>query len=203
MPRRDCTPLHVRVRAEKRDIDLQALGYQDYNAYLASNAWQRVKRRYVDERPWICNACGATEKLALHHRNYERVGQEHLDDLVPLCVPCHDLLHEMERRGNSGLDFTGIIDAERALQGRAFLAQLDAERRREHEERIAARRALILQQPLDVRVRLAVHAAKQRHWPPGRYRDQLRRASRCIEQRPNQALRAVEALERVVYGQPL
>jgi hypothetical protein len=203
MPPQQATPFHVQVRIERRDAALKRLGYSGYNAYLASPAWRAVRFRYIEERPWICHVCGKTEKLYLHHRTYERVGQEQLDDLMPLCDPCHGLVHSLEREGRASLDFQGVIDEERALEGRAFLADLERARRIEREERIASRRALIKRQPLEIRVRLAVHAAKQRHWPPIRYRSQARCAARCVEKGHKNALRTVEVLELLVYGQPL
>jgi hypothetical protein len=29
----------------------------------------------------------------LHHRNYDRLGHERFDDLIPLCRACHEQLH--------------------------------------------------------------------------------------------------------------
>jgi 5-methylcytosine-specific restriction endonuclease McrA len=43
-----------------------------------------------------CAACGGSWTLRngdLHHRNYDRLGHERFDDLVPLCRVCHEQLH--------------------------------------------------------------------------------------------------------------
>jgi replicative DNA helicase len=41
-----------------------------------------------------CQVCNSPDKLDVHHRTYERVGQEQLDDLTVLCDRCHGLFHE-------------------------------------------------------------------------------------------------------------
>jgi hypothetical protein len=71
---------------------LRELGFSRYEEYLESDHWQDVRRRYrASGRPWVCR-CGARPK-ALHHRTYERLGAELLDDLEPICPPCHRKLH--------------------------------------------------------------------------------------------------------------
>lgn len=45
---------------------------------------------------------------------YERVGDEELADLTPLCQPCHAIVHTLERRGEMGLDFAGLVNEQRA-----------------------------------------------------------------------------------------
>jgi phage terminase large subunit GpA-like protein len=45
----------------------------------------------------LCAACGATDRLQVHHRSYERFTQEHDDDLRVLCVKCHGFVHHLER----------------------------------------------------------------------------------------------------------
>lgn len=47
---------------------------------------------------------------------YERVGEELLTDLIPLCAKCHQIVHVLERRGEITLDFQGIVDFERAAR---------------------------------------------------------------------------------------
>ena len=80
-----------------------------------------LRRRYREsDRPQNC-ICGETERLQLHHLTYERVGAERLDDLTPLCANCHAMIHELERRGEIGLDFTGFVDAKRAERNRSTM----------------------------------------------------------------------------------
>ena len=124
-------PESPRARGFRRHLALQRLGYKDYSAYIGSSAWADVKRRYrASDLPQDC-FCGETENLHLHHLTYERVGQEELTDLSPLCGDCHRMIHVLEKRGDLKLDLVGLVNKKRA------------ERERQHGElaRITERRA--------------------------------------------------------------
>jgi hypothetical protein len=103
----------IAVRAAR----LRALGFTDYDEYLRSPHWISLRYRYRGhpELRQSC-ICGASEGLLLHHRTYERLGEEELTYLLPLCPPCHAMLHELERRGDIpvGADPAELLSAERA-----------------------------------------------------------------------------------------
>lgn len=63
-----------------------------YLAYIRSKRWQAVKTVYFHEVAHACALCRAYH-VDLHHRTYERFRKEWWSDLVPLCRPCHDLVH--------------------------------------------------------------------------------------------------------------
>jgi hypothetical protein len=70
---------------------LDQLGYANYNAYIASPHWRQTRQRYRDsDLPQNCYCCDE-EKVELHHTTYERLGQELLTDLKPLCHACSTL----------------------------------------------------------------------------------------------------------------
>jgi len=72
---------------------LNALGFETYAAYLRSPHWKAFRTSYVaSSRPMTCVCCGS-EKGQLHHQTYRRLGCEELDDVFPLCSPCHQELH--------------------------------------------------------------------------------------------------------------
>jgi 5-methylcytosine-specific restriction endonuclease McrA len=67
----------------------KALGFKSYQEYLVSELWQ-------DKRKWIlkvfenkCQNCGSKEKLEIHHKNYDSVGNENQHDVTVLCNKCH------------------------------------------------------------------------------------------------------------------
>jgi len=71
---------------------------------MGSAAWRRLREAWL--RQWeaahgsepVCAACGGAWTLRhgdLHHRTYDRLGQERLADLMPLCRPCHDRAHQI------------------------------------------------------------------------------------------------------------
>ena len=131
-----------------RELKLRELGYDSYNDYLRSPAWRDVKRRYREAYPMIC-MCGST-KVEIHHKTYDRVGKEDLDDLVALCRDCHEQAHLLEAAGVIGLDLNGFYyDLQRALdyapvrEAREAKAQLEREQNRHLQpavQREAARR---------------------------------------------------------------
>ncbi len=106
-------PTHVRKRAWKRQERLRQLGFESYAAYLESPQWRKVRAEYqASELAQAC-MCGSIE-IQLHHKTYDRVGEEHLDDLEPLCRDCHAIVHVLERRGDIELDLAGLYDPARA-----------------------------------------------------------------------------------------
>lgn len=116
-----------RIRRWQRHLRLQKFGYRDYCTYLRSAHWHSVKARYrVSDQPQDC-ICGEAEAIQLHHMTYERVGEELLTDLTPLCPTCHAMIHTLEARGEIGLDFSGFCNEERAARHRA---EVEAERQR-------------------------------------------------------------------------
>ena len=66
----------------------------DYHAYLRSATWKRradnCKKRYG----YRCALCNSADRLAAHHRTYERLGAELPADLIALCAYCHARHHD-------------------------------------------------------------------------------------------------------------
>ncbi len=80
---------------------LNDLGFESYAQYLASDHWHDFKVRYkADGRSMHCAVCSSTP-IQLHHHDYARLGSESLDDVTPLCRPCHYRTHKLLR--NAGL----------------------------------------------------------------------------------------------------
>lgn len=95
-------------------FSLARRGDQAYQSgYLRSGAWFRRRRAWFSTveasgRQVVCQVCGTTKRLDLHHMNYEGVSQnpsgvwvaaEADEDLMPLCRGCHEDLHaELDRR---------------------------------------------------------------------------------------------------------
>ncbi len=66
----------------------------DYQRYLKSNHWKRLRRKLLGDGRGYCCACGLEALLVLHHVTYCRLGQERKVDLVPVCEMCHSMIHE-------------------------------------------------------------------------------------------------------------
>jgi 5-methylcytosine-specific restriction endonuclease McrA len=63
-----------------------------YDQYLKTPHWQRTRERVLRWYGRRCAKCGATERLEVHHKTYERLGCELMADLEILCEKCHSLL---------------------------------------------------------------------------------------------------------------
>jgi hypothetical protein len=65
-----------------------------YHAYLQSDAWRALFNQALDRAGHRCQLCNRSNGLQAHHRTYERVGHELLDDLTVLCDDCHIMFHQ-------------------------------------------------------------------------------------------------------------
>lgn len=67
---------------------------RDYELYLASPKWAEKRRQVLERDGYACQKCGKTKViLQVHHRTYERIFNEDLDDLVTWCKSCHKKHH--------------------------------------------------------------------------------------------------------------
>lgn len=69
------------------------LYHRDYSAYLRSPFWQQKREAAFREYGRHCNRCGSLTSLQVHHKTYERLGCERIEDLEVLCETCHKLEH--------------------------------------------------------------------------------------------------------------
>lgn len=78
----------------ERQAELFELKTMPYGEYLQTDHWQRIRTgalRRAGYRCATCNASGVT--LDVHHRTYERRGQEYASDVIALCRQCHSRFH--------------------------------------------------------------------------------------------------------------
>lgn len=102
--------------------------FEDYSKYLThSKHWRLIKTRFKNSRkPNVrCENCGATRQLAVHHKTYERLGNESLEDLSLLCRKCHAIVHG--RHPNSFNYSTNTISLYDADACRDFLSHYEHE----------------------------------------------------------------------------
>lgn len=93
----------------------------DYQAWINSYEWKVTRRhQWADEeadrgRALVCHGCGQDWEVDaddLHHVTYERLRHEAHEDLMALCRPCHDYVHQVLRR--PGARAVGRINTQRA-----------------------------------------------------------------------------------------
>lgn len=66
----------------------------DYDAYLKSERWQRLRSFKLKKAEYQCQMCGENRvKLEVHHNSYKNIGCEAEKDLIVLCSDCHGWHH--------------------------------------------------------------------------------------------------------------
>lgn len=85
---------------QDRLTELQSMSYRDY---LRTPEWRRTRAAALHRAG---NACSLdvthTDELEVHHRTYERLGEELSTDLVVLCRRCHRIHHSEHGRPSRG-----------------------------------------------------------------------------------------------------
>lgn len=77
-----------------RQKRLQELKDMPYQEYLKTPEWQARRKQHLRSVGYRCQVCNASGVLLdVHHRTYERRGEEHYKDLIALCRNCHELFH--------------------------------------------------------------------------------------------------------------
>jgi hypothetical protein len=75
------------------EIELTKMTKAEYQKYLMSTEWQHRKSWVLNYWGNRCLICNSPDNLEVHHRTYERVGEELFTDLIPLCSRHHSQLH--------------------------------------------------------------------------------------------------------------
>jgi len=64
-----------------------------YEEYIQSKEWQIMRQWLLREHGSRCAFCPRDYELQVHHLNYERLGRERKEDVMVLCVRCHNDIH--------------------------------------------------------------------------------------------------------------
>lgn len=80
----------MRARARKR---IAAKKKVDYQEYLLSDHWEKMRRRALYHDGYKCADCMTAETLQIHHLSYLRIGHERMTDLITVCESCHLARH--------------------------------------------------------------------------------------------------------------
>ncbi len=86
------------VRNRQVSVRLHELRTMSYREYLQSPEWKERRARHLKSAGFRCQICNAADTLLdVHHRTYERRGDEYFKDLIALCRDCHELFHREQR----------------------------------------------------------------------------------------------------------
>jgi hypothetical protein len=70
-----------------------------YSEYIHSEKWRERRLAKLEQAHFRCEKCGEKHGLSVHHKTYDRLGNERADDLIVLCGSCHWVADEY-RKGN-------------------------------------------------------------------------------------------------------
>lgn len=79
-----------RLARAKHRSDLRTM---PYHQYLQTPEWQATRKQRLQVARYRCQVCNSNGLLNVHHRTYERRGEERAGDLVVLCDDCHGIFH--------------------------------------------------------------------------------------------------------------
>lgn len=82
------------MNRESRLAELKKMPYADY---LQTPEWAEVRKSALKRARFRCQICNRSGRLNVHHRTYERRGEELSSDVIVLCATCHSIYHENGR----------------------------------------------------------------------------------------------------------
>jgi hypothetical protein len=90
------TPFDVEAEVEtrRRNWETRSREWRSrYENHLRSDKWRELCRRVRERDRGMCQECLQQPGDHVHHKTYERMGDELLSDLVLLCRDCHEEIH--------------------------------------------------------------------------------------------------------------
>lgn len=86
---------HNEAREIER-LEKQKINRAKYREYLCSPAWQMKREAVLERDQYLCQGCRCNKATDVHHKTYSHIYDELLFQLVAVCRPCHDRLHNDE-----------------------------------------------------------------------------------------------------------
>lgn len=81
---------------EYNRLRLLELKNMKYDKYLKTLHWKTRRKEALKAANNKCQLCGSGGELHVHHKNYDRRGEELAEDLIVLCKECHAKHHDKE-----------------------------------------------------------------------------------------------------------
>jgi len=84
------------LQEQRRVIAVQATDERRavYAAYLDSPEWRAKRVKVMKRAGGVCEGCLDARATEVHHRTYAHIYQEFMFELIALCEPCHQRIHE-------------------------------------------------------------------------------------------------------------
>lgn len=65
-----------------------------YDQYIHSHTWRSLREAILKRDSYTCQKCKKAKAIQVHHLTYIRLGNEDFKDLISVCIPCHEKIHE-------------------------------------------------------------------------------------------------------------
>ena len=91
---------HEYIVYEKKQIPTNKKPCMKYMDYLNTEHWQKVRKDALKRSNYSCQLCNSKDSLNVHHRTYERKGEELPSDVIVLCQFCHKKFHDVDVASN-------------------------------------------------------------------------------------------------------
>lgn len=72
--------------------------YRNYKEYLAHPRFRAIRAEAMKRAGWTCQRCGKARATQVHHLRYPPWGTfDVIENLLPVCYPCHCEIHGKEK----------------------------------------------------------------------------------------------------------
>lgn len=68
----------------------------EYEQYLQSPEWREFRKKAFEHYGRKCSKCGTDKRLQVHHKTYDNIFHELLDDVMILCRTHHEEIHNIK-----------------------------------------------------------------------------------------------------------
>ena len=90
----------LRIDREIERIDAkaaeQAAWRERYDRHIGSTKWRQIADRVLLRADYLCEGCLSARATQVHHLTYDHMGDEFMFELLALCKPCHERIHEVQ-----------------------------------------------------------------------------------------------------------
>ena len=85
------------LHGHNRVMLTRVVSQTEYIRYMNSPEWKIKRKAILQWHDYTCSLCGFRSRkiteVFVHHSNYERLGNEKPEDMLPICSHCHKLFH--------------------------------------------------------------------------------------------------------------
>ncbi len=68
--------------------------FYNYHKYLQSEEWKTIRNQVIERDNGLCLHCKINPAQEVHHKHYNNIYREKIDDLESVCSNCHREIHK-------------------------------------------------------------------------------------------------------------